>query len=162
MMTDAQKFHDRTGSQELVSWNAIMSGFSLNKQSEDAQKLFSQMFDMGLKPDHFMHATVLDTCANLSTIEIGKQIHGQIIKQEMLVDEYISSTLIDMYAKCGYMLDSLLMFEKAPKRDFGTAMHPTLFIRSPYDTFTQPFIIHRCIRVSAFTDGWHHHTQIGH
>jgi pentatricopeptide repeat protein len=118
MMTDAQKFHDRTGSQELVSWNAIMSGFSLNKQSEDAQKFFSQMLDMGLKPDHFTYATVLDTCANLATIEIGKQIHGQIIKQEMLVDEYISSTLIDMYAKCGYMQDSLLMFEKAHKRDF--------------------------------------------
>ncbi|CAM0911310.1 unnamed protein product [Alopecurus aequalis] len=118
MMTDAQKLHDRIGRQELVSWNAIMSGFSLNKQSEDAQKFFSQMLDMGLKPDHFTYATVLDTCANLATIEIGKQIHGQIIKQEMLVDEYISSTLIDMYAKCGYMQDSLLMFEKAHKRDF--------------------------------------------
>ncbi|KAF6989552.1 hypothetical protein CFC21_006878 [Triticum aestivum] len=118
MMTDAQKLHDRIGKQELVSWNAIMSGFSLNKQSEDAQKIFSQMLDIGLKPDHFTYATVLDTCANLATIEIGKQIHGQIIKQEMLVDEYISSTLIDMYAKCGYMQDSLLMFEKAQKRDF--------------------------------------------
>lgn len=118
MMADAQKLHDRIGRQELVSWNAIMSGFSLNKQSEDAQKLFSQMLDMGLKPDHFTYATVLDTCANLATIEVGKQIHGQIIKQEMLVDEYISSTLVDMYAKCGYMQDSLLMFEKAHKRDF--------------------------------------------
>ncbi|KAM0931037.1 hypothetical protein ACQ4PT_000545 [Festuca glaucescens] len=118
MMADAQKLHDRIGRQELVSWNAIMSGFSLNKQSEDAHKFFSQMLDMGLKPDHFTYATVLDTCANLATIEIGKQIHGQIIKQEMLVDEYISSTLIDMYAKCGYMQDSLLMFEKAHKRDF--------------------------------------------
>ena len=68
---------------------------------------------MGVKPDHFTYATVLDTCANLATIELGKQIQGQIIKQEMLGDEYISSTLVDMYAKCGNMPDSLLMFEKA-------------------------------------------------
>ena len=73
---------------------------------------------MGVKPDHFTYATVLDTCANLATIEFGKQIHGQIIKQEMLEDEYISSTLVDMYAKCGNMPDSLLMFEKAQKLDF--------------------------------------------
>lgn len=118
MIADAQKLHDRIGRQELVSWNAIISGFSLNKQSEDAQKFFAQMLDMGLKPDRFTYATVIDTCANLATIEIGKQIHGQIIKQEMLGDEYISSTLIDMYAKCGNMPDSLLMFEKAQKRDF--------------------------------------------
>ncbi|KAL6905270.1 hypothetical protein ACP4OV_002871 [Aristida adscensionis] len=118
MITEAQKLHDRMGRQELVSWNAIISGFSLSKQSEEAQKFFSEMLDTGLKPDHFTYATVLDTCANLATIELGKQIHGQIIKQEMLGDEYISSTLVDMYAKCGNMPDSLLMFEKAQKRDF--------------------------------------------
>jgi len=27
------------------------------------------MLDMGVKPDHFTYATVLDTCANLATIE---------------------------------------------------------------------------------------------
>lgn len=118
MITDAQKLHERIGSQQLVSWNSIISGFSLNKQSEEAQKFFSEMLNMGVKPDHFTYATVLDTCANLATIELGKQIHGQIIKQEMLGDEYISSTLVDMYAKCGSMPDSLLMFEKAQKLDF--------------------------------------------
>jgi pentatricopeptide repeat protein len=118
VITEAQKLHDRIGGQELVSWNSIISGFSLTKQSEEAQKFFSEMLDMGVKPDHFTYATVLDTCANLATIELGKQIHGQIIKQEMLGDEYISSTLVDMYAKCGNMPDSLLMFEKARKLDF--------------------------------------------
>ncbi|TVU31850.1 hypothetical protein EJB05_23552, partial [Eragrostis curvula] len=118
MITEAQKLHDRIGRRELVSWNAIISGFSLNRQSEEAQKFFSNMLDMGLVPDHFTYATVLDTCANLATIELGKQIHGQIIKQEMLGDEYVSSTLVDMYAKCGNMPDSLQMFEKAQKRDF--------------------------------------------
>lgn len=117
-ITEAQKLHDRIGGQELVSWNSIISGFSLTKQSEEAQRFFSEMLDMGVKPDHFTYATVLDTCANLATIELGKQIHGQIIKQEMLGDEYISSTLVDMYAKCGNMPDSLLMFEKARKLDF--------------------------------------------
>jgi hypothetical protein len=58
------------------------------------------MLDMRLIPDHFTYATVLDTCANLAIIELGKQIHGQIIKQQMVGDEYISSTLADMYAKC--------------------------------------------------------------
>ncbi|KAL5225583.1 hypothetical protein ABZP36_012222 [Zizania latifolia] len=118
MIEEAQKLHDRIGRQQVISWNAILSGFSLNKQSEEAHKFFSEMLDMGLKPDHFTFATVLDTCANLATIELGKQIHGQIIKQEMLGDEYISSTLVDMYAKCGNMPDSLLVFEKAQKRDF--------------------------------------------
>ncbi|XP_059670504.1 pentatricopeptide repeat-containing protein At3g02330, mitochondrial [Cornus florida] len=117
---EAEKLHDRLGEQITVSGNAIISGFSLREQSEEAQKFFSRMLEQGLEPDNFTYATVLDTCANLATIGLGRQIHAQIIKQELQSDVFISSTLVDMYSKCGNMQDSRLTFEKAPKRDFVT------------------------------------------
>ncbi|XP_057970192.1 pentatricopeptide repeat-containing protein At3g02330, mitochondrial [Malania oleifera] len=120
MMEEAEKLHYRIEEQTKVSWNAIISGFSLQKQSEEAQKFFSKMMEMGVKPDNFTYATVLDTCANLATGGLGKQIHAQIIKEELQSDVYICSTLVDMYSKCGNMQDSRLVFEKAPKRDFVT------------------------------------------
>ncbi|PRQ53236.1 putative tetratricopeptide-like helical domain, DYW domain-containing protein [Rosa chinensis] len=119
MMEEAEKIHHRT-EHTMVSWNAIISGFSLLKQNEDAQTFFSQMLEMGEKPDNFTYATVLDTCANLATVGLGKQIHAQIIKHELQSDVYVTSTLVDMYAKCGNMQDSHLMFKKAPKRDAVT------------------------------------------
>lgn len=118
MTAEAEKIHNRTKEQPIVSWNAIISGFSGAKQSEEAQKYFSRMLEMGVKPDDFTYATLLDTCANLAIIGLGKQIHAQIIKQDMQSDVYISSTLVDMYSKCGNMQDSRIMFEKAPKWDF--------------------------------------------
>nr|XP_043605912.1 pentatricopeptide repeat-containing protein At3g02330, mitochondrial [Erigeron canadensis]XP_043605913.1 pentatricopeptide repeat-containing protein At3g02330, mitochondrial [Erigeron canadensis] len=114
---DAEKLHERMEKQTMVSWNAIISGFSSHEQSEEAQKFFSQMLQIGIKPDNFTFATVLDTCANLATISLGRQIHGQIIKQEMQSDVFICSTLVDMYSKCGNMQDSRLMFEKSPNKD---------------------------------------------
>ncbi|GKD18949.1 pentatricopeptide repeat-containing protein, partial [Tanacetum coccineum] len=94
--------------------------FSLQVQSEEAQKFFSQMLEVGAKPDNFTCATVLDTCANLATTSLGRQIHGQIIKQEMQSDVFICSTLVDMYSKCGNMQDSRLIFEKSQNKDFVT------------------------------------------
>ncbi|WMV36074.1 hypothetical protein MTR67_029459 [Solanum verrucosum] len=117
---EAEKLHERMNEQTIVSWNAIISGFSLREQSEEAQKFFSRMLEEGIKPDNFTFATVLDTCANLATVGLGKQIHAQIIKQELQSDVFITSTLVDMYSKCGNMQDSRLMFEKAPKKDFVT------------------------------------------
>ncbi|KAL8200642.1 hypothetical protein R6Q57_011981 [Mikania cordata] len=117
---DAEKLHERMEDQTMVSWNAIISGFSLQEQSEEAQKFFSQMLKSGTKPDNFTFATVLDTCANLATISLGRQIHGQIIKQEMQSDVFICSTLVDMYSKCGNMQDSRLLFEKSENKDFVT------------------------------------------
>ncbi|KAG2715369.1 hypothetical protein I3843_03G075700 [Carya illinoinensis] len=117
MMEEAEKIHDRTDEPAMVSWNAIISGFSLQNQSESAQRFFSQMLEKGINPDNFTYATVLDTCANLATVGLGKQIHAQIIKLELQPDVYVTSTLVDMYSKCGNMQDSILMFNKAPRRD---------------------------------------------
>lgn len=118
MLEEAQALHGRVESQSMVSWNAIISGFSSQKRSEEAQKFFSQMLEMGLKPDNFTYATILDTCANLAMTGFGKQIHSQLLKQELHKDVFISSTLVDMYAKCGNMEDSLLAFERMQERDF--------------------------------------------
>ncbi|KAL5554974.1 hypothetical protein UlMin_037210 [Ulmus minor] len=117
MMEEAEKIHHRTYEQTMVSWNAIISGFSQQRQSEDAQRFFSQMLEMGVEPDNFTYAAVLDTCANLATVGLGMQIHAQIIKQELHTDVYITSTLVDMYSKCGHVQDSRLIFDKARKRD---------------------------------------------
>ncbi|KAJ0989674.1 hypothetical protein J5N97_008030 [Dioscorea zingiberensis] len=75
------------------------------------------MINLGLKPDNFTFATILDACANLATIELGRQIHAQIIKEKLQKDVFILSSLVDMYAKCGNMQDSLLMFNKMALRD---------------------------------------------
>ncbi|KAK7290553.1 hypothetical protein RIF29_05058 [Crotalaria pallida] len=120
MLVEAEKIHDRIEEQTTVSWNSIISGYSSQKQGENAQRYFSQMLEMGVIPDNFTYATVLDICANLATVELGKQIHAQILKLKLHSDVYIASTLVDMYSKCGNMRDSQLMFKKAPKRDYVT------------------------------------------
>lgn len=120
ILKDAHKVHDRVHHETVVSWNAMISGFLQQNQSEDAQRYFSWMLEMGVKPDNFTYATVLDTCANLATVGLSQQIHAQIIKLDLQSDAYISSTLVDMYSKCGKMLDSRLIFDAAPARDSVT------------------------------------------
>ncbi|KZV46865.1 pentatricopeptide repeat-containing protein-like [Dorcoceras hygrometricum] len=120
MMDEADKLHNRLEEQTLVSWNSIISGFSSEEDSEGAQSFFARMLEMGVKPDNFTYATVLDTCANVANIGLGKQLHAQIMKQDLLSDVYITSTLVDMYSKCGNLQDSVLMFQKSSKRDFVT------------------------------------------
>ncbi|WJX52496.1 hypothetical protein P8452_38604 [Trifolium repens] len=120
MLVEAEKIHERLEEKTTVSWNSIISGFSSQKQGENALRYFSQMLQVGVIPDNFTYATVLDICANLATVELGKQIHGQILKLQLHSDVHIASTIVDMYSKCGNIQDSLVMFEKAPERDYVT------------------------------------------
>ncbi|KAJ6396288.1 hypothetical protein OIU77_021337 [Salix suchowensis] len=89
MVEKADKIHDRTEQKTMVSWNAIISGFSLLQQSEDAHNFFSRMLEMGVKPDNFTYAAVLDTCANLATVgmwgnvsEMRKMMRHNKLKKE--------------------------------------------------------------------------------
>ncbi|KAK4789694.1 hypothetical protein SAY86_016998 [Trapa natans] len=120
VMEEAEKVHSRLEEKTTVSWNTIISGFALQNQSEEAQKYFTFMLKTGAGPDNFTYATIIDTCANLATISLGKQIHALVLKLKLQEDVYICSTLVDMYSKCGNLKDSRLMFEKAPDRDFVT------------------------------------------
>lgn len=120
MIEEAEKIHSRLDEKTTISWNTIISGFALQNQSDEAQKYFSSMLKTGAAPDNFTYATILDTCANLATVSLGKQIHAQILKLKLQEDVYICSTLVDMYSKCGNLKDSRLMFDKAPDRDFVT------------------------------------------
>ncbi|CAA0381082.1 unnamed protein product [Arabidopsis thaliana] len=119
-MEELEKMHNKRLQEMCVSWNSIISGYVMKEQSEDAQMLFTRMMEMGITPDKFTYATVLDTCANLASAGLGKQIHAQVIKKELQSDVYICSTLVDMYSKCGDLHDSRLMFEKSLRRDFVT------------------------------------------
>ncbi|KAL9226480.1 hypothetical protein vseg_002288 [Gypsophila vaccaria] len=120
MMEEATKLHDRLDQQNMVSWNAIIWGFLLQDKNEEAQSFFAWMLEMGIEPDNFTYATVLDACANMATVGLGKQIHAQTIKYHLQADSYIVSTLVDMYSKCGNMQDSQQIFERSSERDFVT------------------------------------------
>ncbi|KAJ0100321.1 hypothetical protein Patl1_21576 [Pistacia atlantica] len=104
MMEEAEKIHDRTQEQAMVSWNAIISGFSGQKQSENAQKYFSRMMEMGVKPDNFTYATVLDTCANLATVGLESRI---IFEKASKRDFVTWNAMICGYAQHGYGDDAL-------------------------------------------------------
>ncbi|KAM7510612.1 hypothetical protein LguiB_009487 [Lonicera macranthoides] len=68
------------------------------------------MMEMGVKPDNFTYATILDTCANLA--RLGKQIHAQIIKYEMHSDAFTLSTLVDM--RSGKVNEAIKLIQEMP------------------------------------------------
>ncbi|XP_078443317.1 pentatricopeptide repeat-containing protein At3g02330, mitochondrial-like [Wolffia australiana] len=117
ILEDAMKLHERAKARTNVSWNAIISGFSLQRRSEEACGLFSSMLSLGLEPDNFTYATVLDICANEATWSLGKQIHGRTIKLGLHQDMYVASTVVDMYAKSGLLHESSRVFEELHEKD---------------------------------------------
>ncbi|XP_008792876.2 putative pentatricopeptide repeat-containing protein At1g64310 [Phoenix dactylifera] len=99
---------------DLVTWSALIAGFSQVGRCKKALTLFKEMNSSGERPDAILVAGVLSACASVSGIAPGKEIHGHAIRHGMELDVAVSCALIDTYAKCGFAELGLRVFELMP------------------------------------------------
>eukprot|EP01018_Ginkgo_biloba_P024259 Gb_34736 [translate_table: standard] len=116
-MEDACKRFGEMVERDLVTWNAMVAGYSQIGYGEVALKLFYKMQGIGMRSDQFTFTSVLRTCASLADLERGKQVHVQIIKTGYASDLSVGNAFITMYAKCGTIYDALKVFDRLTYRD---------------------------------------------
>ena len=94
----AQMLFDELPIQDLVSWNALISGYAQHGHNEGALKCFKQMRRDGFCPNTITFTCILKACG----IDLGKQSHREIIHMKCLNKHVeLDNALVDMYAKCG-------------------------------------------------------------
>uniref|UniRef100_A0A5K1AI81 Pentacotripeptide-repeat region of PRORP domain-containing protein n=2 Tax=Nymphaea colorata TaxID=210225 RepID=A0A5K1AI81_9MAGN len=102
---------------DVVGWNSMICGLSLHALHGEAYMVFMQMLEDGTHPTQFSYASVLSSCARLSSLAQGKQVHSRIIKDGFDNDIFVGSSLIDMYAKSGSIEDAYGCFLIMPERN---------------------------------------------
>ncbi|KAK4852613.1 hypothetical protein QYF36_025475 [Acer negundo] len=63
---------------------------------------------------------VLKFCSNERCIELGRRYHALIIKSGVNVDQFVGTSLVDMYAKCGDMGSAIRLVIQMPCLDVAT------------------------------------------
>ncbi|WCJ24063.1 Tetratricopeptide repeat (TPR)-like superfamily protein [Euphorbia peplus] len=112
-----RKIFEMMPNRDIVSWNTVISGDAQNGNCEEALMMVREMGEACLKPDPFTLSSVLPLFAEYVNVDKGKEIHGYAIRHGFDQDVVIGSGLIDMYAKCTRVEDSLRVFSVLPKRD---------------------------------------------
>lgn len=66
----------------------------------------------GLSPDHFTFPFVVRSCAVLSALREGREVHCNVIKNGFNSDVFVKSSLVSMYAQNGESSNSELVFDE--------------------------------------------------
>ncbi|KAH7280945.1 hypothetical protein KP509_36G021900 [Ceratopteris richardii] len=150
-MAEAESLFDCLPERNLVTWNAIISGYVGHTNEEKAFSIFSRMLNEGneeLSPNQVSFVSMLKVCSNLALLLQGALIHAYIIEKAYEFNVFLISILIDMYSQCGNLDDSIYVFHMSWQEDpiiWGALV--AAFVRHGHDH--EALHIFRCIQHSA-------------
>ncbi|XP_065865488.1 pentatricopeptide repeat-containing protein At4g14050, mitochondrial isoform X2 [Euphorbia lathyris] len=112
VVEDARCLFDEMPERDPASWASILSGYILAKRPSTALSLYPSMFKCDrLQADHFIYATLVKACSSLCALRQGIQVHAQFIVSAFSDDDVVKSSLVDMYAKCGFPKSGRVVFD---------------------------------------------------
>ncbi|WVZ79403.1 hypothetical protein U9M48_026983 [Paspalum notatum var. saurae] len=101
---------------DVVSYTAIISGYTQLGLDEEALDLFRQLYNEGMQCNQVTFTALLNALSGLASMDYGKQVHGLILREELPFFMALQNSLIDMYSKCGNLLYSRRVFDSMPER----------------------------------------------
>ena len=118
MLAKAQKILEELPFRNVVSWNALIAGYTNQGKVYSALNCFESMLNEGISPDVITFTCALKACGKTRDVDKGKKIHTEIVSRGLLVKDIVLSTaVVDMYAKCGLLGKAREVLLEFPVRD---------------------------------------------
>ncbi|OVA05526.1 Pentatricopeptide repeat [Macleaya cordata] len=126
----AWRLFDGISCKSLVSWNALITGYVQRGLLEEAVRLFYLMQAESVKPNEITMVNVLSACAGLGALELGREVHIYLGRKGLDLNVILATALVDMYSKCGRLIDACLVFVKTTNKD--VALFNTMILGLAY------------------------------
>ncbi|KAM7259231.1 hypothetical protein ACFE04_014972 [Oxalis oulophora] len=111
----ARRVFDSMEGKNVVSWTSMVTAYAQNGKGYEALEIFREFngkTKMVNLPNQFMLTSVVSACASLGKLIAGKVTHGAVIRRGYFSINVVATSLVDMYAKCGFLNYSLRVFSK--------------------------------------------------
>ncbi|XP_006393385.2 pentatricopeptide repeat-containing protein At4g02750 [Eutrema salsugineum] len=116
-VSEAKKLFDKMPKRDPVSWAAMIAGYSQCGHGYEALRLFVQMEREGGRLNRSSFSSALSTCADVVALELGKQLHGRLVKGGYETGCFVGNALLLMYCKCGSIEEAYDLFEEMTGKD---------------------------------------------
>lgn len=114
---ESKKIFEELRTREVISWNAIISGYAQNGLFKEAFLTFLLAMKE-IRPNQYTFGSVLNAIGAAEDISLkhGQQCHSTLLKLGLSTDPITSGALLDMYAKRGSIIESQRVFDETLER----------------------------------------------
>ncbi|XP_020581396.1 pentatricopeptide repeat-containing protein At4g13650-like [Phalaenopsis equestris] len=116
-LTHALNMFDSMPQPNLVTWTAMITGFSHNARFLDSLLTFYNMRASGIQPTEFAFSSAIQAATALGSLAVGMRLHSLSLKLSYNTELFVGSNLADMYSKCDSLAFACRIFEELPEKD---------------------------------------------
>lgn len=102
---------------DLAMWNALLSAYTHANLSLEVLNGFNEMQESQKNPNEVTIVALIGACANLGALSQGIWAHAYVLRNNLVMNRFVGSALVDMYSKCGCVNLAYQLFDKLPERD---------------------------------------------
>ncbi|KAH7673570.1 TPR-like protein [Dioscorea alata] len=113
----SRKVFDEMLDKDVVSWTTVISSYLNCGMTSSALGLLNDMVFAGAKPNSVTLSTVLPACSELRALNHGREIHCFAMRKGLDDNVFVSSGLVDMYAKCSSVRKARIIFDRILQKD---------------------------------------------
>ncbi|XP_021761408.1 pentatricopeptide repeat-containing protein At3g12770-like [Chenopodium quinoa] len=114
----ARYLFDQINKQNLILWNAMISGYAKNGYAEKAVELFKLLAKKkDMKPDSITLRAAILACAQVGSIDLARWMNDYVSRSDYQNHVYVKTALVDMFSKCGTVEVARQVFNKIRDKD---------------------------------------------
>ncbi|PIA41860.1 hypothetical protein AQUCO_02200352v1 [Aquilegia coerulea] len=118
----AIKLFKQVDQPNIFLYNAILRSYTHKCVYSEAIAIYKQILRYPQPktvafPDKFTFPIVIKACAGLVYGNLGKQIHGHVIKYGPMSNTVLENSLMDMYTKCDDLVNAQKVFDEMVETD---------------------------------------------
>jgi pentatricopeptide repeat protein len=107
---DAQILFYSLSERDPISWSGMITALAEHGRKSEALQYYVQMQKEGKRPNEVSFVNILCACATQVAVIEGRLLHACILENGIEVSIDVSNALINLYGKCGSLMDAWGVF----------------------------------------------------
>ncbi|XP_068319528.1 pentatricopeptide repeat-containing protein At4g25270, chloroplastic-like [Pyrus communis] len=113
----ARLVFDAMAVKDVVSWTSLCSCYVNCGMPRQGLEVFREMGLNRVRPNVVTVSSILPACSELKDLNLGRVIHGFVVRHGMEENVFVSSALVNIYASCLSITQAQLVYDMMSKRD---------------------------------------------
>jgi pentatricopeptide repeat protein len=114
---EARKIFDFLKVKDIVSWNAMITGYSHHGMGKQAIEIFDDILKRGAKPDYISYVAVLSGCSHSGLVQEGKS-YFDMMKRVHNISPGLEhfSCMVDLLGRAGHLTEAKDLIDEMPMK----------------------------------------------